>query len=978
MHTPHVSVVTPTYLRNDSLFRMIESLEWQTYKGVISVYICHDGPNEELKERIAQYRTPKSNSRLLIQYFEVEHEGLNGGFPRKYLLDGQVPNEGYVVFIDDDNVVYPSFIEHLVNLVENKRIGFCRIEHQRFGKLFPESDFIGKVEFEHIDSLNVIVEASLAKKHSDEWIQNPKEPVNHDFNFIRACFRDTTEEQRAFSPHVLGIHSVTEEHWNSMSQIVRRHPFLYTEIFDWDCYGLTEKDLRDAHVVDIGANTGMFVLYAQRFDPAAIYGYEPVNENFDFLTRQAFKPFVQLHKAAVVSTDNKNKPMFVHGTDVTAMVTDSPLNAAQEVRNKVTLSEIVQAIPSNNIVVKMDCEGGEYDILLNLDKEVLKKIQVITAEVHPPSITGLSSTFTYERIVEFLCVSGYSLDWVVTFFGEKSSSMTENKVLVFRRIKNQKDDEIRIVPKEKPKTVTAYTCTRNRYHTTLPIALNSIIHQEVRPQELIIFDDTPTDQQKDLREFPVYQHLFSLCDRFGIAWRVVFGGGNGQVRGHSHVKRTAVGEYLWRVDDDCYTEPSTLRKLLEVFDDTTGAVAPCIVDPKSVPKSTPNHITGKIQNVQTEENMQWFLYPDDKVLEPEHLYSSFLYRKDLPVEFEARLSPVGHREETLFTHNVFRAGYKLKVRTGALMWHYREPKGGIRSYQDTQMWEHDEHIFMQQMKEWNIEGSTTKYVHLDAGLGDHYAFLNILPELLRQYTTLTIGCCHPELFDGYPNVKLISIQEGKDRFGEAMCDLLNVYRFMIDTQWKGSIVEAYRQLYTGSRIARPTNDLIHTTSTVNGITRQRPEGSALRRGLLEFAKWLGKDTSVVEIGSYAGESTVIFAEHTKHVTAIDSWWIGERVKELFIDATRTYNNIEVIQGNSTDVVHNFPDESLDCVYIDADHEYPNVLADIRAWAPKVRKGGIISGHDYAVSWPGVVRAVQEVLGTPDRVYEDSTWMKVKE
>jgi predicted O-methyltransferase YrrM len=39
-------------------------------------------------------------------------------------------------------------------------------------------------------------------------------------------------------------------------------------------------------------------------------------------------------------------------------------------------------------------------------------------------------------------------------------------------------------------------------------------------------------------------------------------------------------------------------------------------------------------------------------------------------------------------------------------------------------------------------------------------------------------------------------------------------------------------------------------------------------------------------------------------------------------------------------------DSLDWVYIDAAHDYASVKADIAAWAPKVREGGIIAGHDY--------------------------------
>lgn len=53
----------------------------------------------------------------------------------------------------------------------------------------------------------------------------------------------------------------------------------------------------------------------------------------------------------------------------------------------------------------------------------------------------------------------------------------------------------------------------------------------------------------------------------------------------------------------------------------------------------------------------------------------------------------------------------------------------------------------------------------------------------------------------------------------------------------------------------------------------------------------------------------------------------------------------------------FTDKSLDFVFIDAIHTYEAVSEDLRAWAPKVRVGGLIMGHD--ISWGGVQRAVSE-------------------
>lgn len=55
---------------------------------------------------------------------------------------------------------------------------------------------------------------------------------------------------------------------------------------------------------------------------------------------------------------------------------------------------------------------------------------------------------------------------------------------------------------------------------------------------------------------------------------------------------------------------------------------------------------------------------------------------------------------------------------------------------------------------------------------------------------------------------------------------------------------------------------------------------------------------------------------------------------------------ELIRSFSMDALDQFGDNSLDFVYIDANHDFINVTQDIYYWSKKVRKGGIISGHDF--------------------------------
>lgn len=55
---------------------------------------------------------------------------------------------------------------------------------------------------------------------------------------------------------------------------------------------------------------------------------------------------------------------------------------------------------------------------------------------------------------------------------------------------------------------------------------------------------------------------------------------------------------------------------------------------------------------------------------------------------------------------------------------------------------------------------------------------------------------------------------------------------------------------------------------------------------------------------------------------------------------------DIRRGTSATVAAEVPDRSLDFVYIDANHRLEFVVADLAAWVPKVRRGGIIAGHDY--------------------------------
>ena len=181
-------------------------------------------------------------------------------------------------------------------------------------------------------------------------------------------------------------------------------------------------------------------------------------------------------------------------------------------------------------------------------------------------------------------------------------------------------------------------------------------------------------------------------------------------------------------------------------------------------------------------------------------------------------------------------------------------------------------------------------------------------------------------------------------------------------------------------------------------------------GFLELVdKYRQPNMVVAEIGTYDGSTTgkvapIVKEENGKYI-AVD-WFIGNEtippstpgnshgfdeeqhdiVLEDFkynIKNAECDNIVEIIDAPSLEAVNQIKDKSLDICFIDADHRYSAVKADILAYIPKIKDGGILSGHDlndgieaYFNTWSddeleqdmvgvghaGVAQAVGEIVG----------------
>jgi SAM-dependent methyltransferase len=155
-----------------------------------------------------------------------------------------------------------------------------------------------------------------------------------------------------------------------------------------------------------------------------------------------------------------------------------------------------------------------------------------------------------------------------------------------------------------------------------------------------------------------------------------------------------------------------------------------------------------------------------------------------------------------------------------------------------------------------------------------------------------------------------------------------------------------------------------------------------------------KNGKIVEVGVWKGLSLSsildICKSNNNELYAIDAWLPVENDPALSESRTRDIfsifktnlkllghsDTVRVIRKRSLEAADDFSDNSLDLVFIDADHSYNAVIADIRKWWDKLKPGGILCGHDFTFK-EGVCRAVTVLFHNSFELVGGSVWKAVK-
>mmetsp|Transcript_30064 Transcript_30064/g.57742 ORF Transcript_30064/g.57742 Transcript_30064/m.57742 type:complete len:327 (-) Transcript_30064:515-1495(-) len=148
---------------------------------------------------------------------------------------------------------------------------------------------------------------------------------------------------------------------------------------------------------------------------------------------------------------------------------------------------------------------------------------------------------------------------------------------------------------------------------------------------------------------------------------------------------------------------------------------------------------------------------------------------------------------------------------------------------------------------------------------------------------------------------------------------------------------------------------------------------------------------VVELGVDSGgfsKFNLMHCEHCIKYFMVDVWGMGlqdtyadgsnlgsverseVRMKQA-LENVAAYKDVAVILRNTTlEAAAMIEDGTVDFVYVDARHDYASVMQDLEAWWPKLRRGGILAGHDYVTAdevkhWKGPCPLVQTLTSTSD-------------
>lgn len=320
-------------------------------------------------------------------------------------------SSGFGIQFFPKNIKYTGvdYDKHIIKAAKEQNWDYdCEFIHADINQ-FPLGQYDTIIAFETIEHIkNGLEVVERLKNHCKRLIitvpmnEQPKQFSPHHLihNLNEKSFKDFTfkyinmdgaiidQPEIYQQPHehnlLLGIWDKAATNTIDLSWMKAQDPLIYNEVIESNQYGLTIDEIKNRSVIDIGANIGCLSVLAASLGARMVIGVEPVAETFlkfrSNVEKSGFTNILPM-KFVVSSTEGNNFKISRNNSNSGA---NSLYNVSDdyELVPGVTFDTLLKLAIGDDIFLKLDCEGAEYDIIMTATKESMSRVKTIVLEVH--------------------------------------------------------------------------------------------------------------------------------------------------------------------------------------------------------------------------------------------------------------------------------------------------------------------------------------------------------------------------------------------------------------------------------------------------------------------------------------------------------------------------------------------------------------------------------------------------------------------
>jgi len=183
--------------------------------------------------------------------------------------------------------------------------------------------------------------------------------------------------------HLVDLGDKVNSYKQDLIFIKDQHEYIYNEVIISNVYDLDFDEIKKYEFIDVGANIGSFSLLVGYFGAKQILSVEPIADTYKNLCNNLNKiglKNVKTFKNAVGDIDGVKINLYSNSDSGLSSVYSASEN--YEVVETISLQTLMSYLKTDEVYLKCDCEGAEYDLLLNATEQDLARIKYIAIEIH--------------------------------------------------------------------------------------------------------------------------------------------------------------------------------------------------------------------------------------------------------------------------------------------------------------------------------------------------------------------------------------------------------------------------------------------------------------------------------------------------------------------------------------------------------------------------------------------------------------------